>query len=213
MKRFFTLSLLWAATLTVFCSCSETHKADEYSNWEERNSDYIEQIAQECAVFRNQGVTVDNAQENQMFRLLSYKLDPSKEEWGNNSYVYCRVIKNGTGNESPLFTDSVYLNYRLRLIPTDNYPDGQVMDQSYKTAKLNPDLNIPAALRVSSCVSGISTVLMHMNCGDIWRVYVPQELGYGNNKRSGSSIPDYSTLIFDINLVEFARTGKELSPI
>ena len=211
MKRFIALSILWVAALTVLCSCSETKKTSEYSNWEERNSDYIESIAQQCAQFRSQGVTVDNAQENQMFRLLSYKLDPS-QEWENSSYVYCQVIKNGNGTDTPFFTDSVYVNYRLRLIPTDNYPEGQVMDQSYKTAKLDPDINIPAAFQVSSCVKGVSTALMYMNCGDIWRIYIPQGLGYGSSPKTGSSIPEYSTLIFDLNLVEIARTGQELSP-
>jgi len=214
MKRFYALSILWVATLTILCSCGETKQTDEYSNWEERNADYIDGKAQECAYFINQGITVDNAKEGQMFRLLSYSLDPDRKEWGNSSYIYCEVIqKDTTGTVSPMFSDSVRLNYRLRLIPTDTYPDGQVIDQSYKTSSLDPTLNIPASFRVSSCVQGVATALIHMHCGDFWRVYVPQEQGYGANPRSTSSIPAYSALVFDINLVEFARTGEDLPPL
>lgn len=212
MNRFLTLSILWVATLTILCSCGETKQTDEYSNWEERNADFINGIAQDCANFINQGITADNAEKGQMFRILSYNLDPTKE-WGNSSYVYCQVIQKGTGTVSPMFSDSVRLNYRLRLIPTDTYPSGQVIDQSYKTNSLDPTLNIPASFRVSSCVQGVSTALIHMHCGDFWRVYVPQEQGYGANPKSTSSIPAYSALVFDINLVEFARTGDDLPPL
>ena len=212
MKRFLTLSVLWVATLTTLCSCGETKQTDEHSNWEERNADFIDGKAQECAGFISQGVNVDNAVKRQMFRLLSYSLDSDKE-WGNSSYVYCEVIQKGTGTVSPLFTDSVRVNYRLRLIPTDTYPNGQVVDQSFKTNSLDPTLNIPASLQVSTCVKGISSALIHMHCGDFWRVYVPQELGYGANPKSNSSIPAYSALVFDINLVEFARTGDDLPPL
>ena len=211
MKRFIALSILWVAALTVLCSCSETKETSEYSNWEERNSDYIESIAQQCAQFRSQGVTVDNAQENQMFRELHMPLSPLLPAAPGNPFVPA-VPAGPLLPVFPFFTDSVYVNYRLRLIPTDNYPEGQVMDQSYKTAKLDPDINIPAAFQVSSCVKGVSTALMYMNCGDIWRIYIPQGLGYGSSPKTGSSIPEYSTLIFDLNLVEIARTGQELSP-
>jgi FKBP-type peptidyl-prolyl cis-trans isomerase FklB len=39
-----------------------------------------------------------------------------------------------------------------------------------------------------------------MKVGDIWEIWVPWELGYGS---SGSgSIPGYTTLVFEIELME-----------
>jgi FKBP-type peptidyl-prolyl cis-trans isomerase len=38
-----------------------------------------------------------------------------------------------------------------------------------------------------------------MHVGDHWIVYIPQEVGYGS--RGNGSIPGYSTLIFEMELV------------
>ena len=60
---------------------------------------------------------------------------------------------------------------------------------------------------VGSVVDGFSTALQHMRKGDKWRVYIPYELGYGTS--DASTIPGYSTLIFDITMVDFwSRTVK-----
>ena len=45
--------------------------------------------------------------------------------------------------------------------------------------------------------------LMRMHRGDRWRVYIPYQLAYGSSARS--SIPAYSTLIFDLQLEDFWR--------
>jgi FKBP-type peptidyl-prolyl cis-trans isomerase FklB len=50
-------------------------------------------------------------------------------------------------------------------------------------------------------VDGFSTALQNMHRGDYWRVIVPYQLGY--NKESKTGIPAYSTLVFDIWLVDF----------
>ena len=208
MKRlsaiFFTL--LTVVILTV--SCSETKEADDHANWNARNREYIDNIASQCGGGSG-SVTPEEAAEGQLFRILSYKLDPEKE-WDNQSYVYCRVITKSADTLSPRSTDSVRINYRVRLIPTDNYPDGQVVDQSFKTATLDPSVNIPSSFCVSGLVDGVSTALMYMHRGDFWRLYIPQELAYGDQDKS--SIPAYSTIIFDVNLTEMARTGQSLTP-
>ena len=42
---------------------------------------------------------------------------------------------------------------------------------------------------------------MRMHRGDYWRIYIPYQLGYGGTARS--SIPAYSTLVFDLRLEDF----------
>ena len=95
-------------------------------------------------------------------------------------------------------------------MPTDNYPEGQVVDQSFKTSNLDPSINIPASYKVASLIQGVSTALMYMHCGDYWKIYIPQQLGYENANRG--SIPAYSALIYEINLTEISKTGRMLSP-
>jgi FKBP-type peptidyl-prolyl cis-trans isomerase FklB len=203
MKRILALSVLLAGTLLPFISCSETKETDDHANWKDRNASYISSIASQCG-----DLTPQTATEGQMFRLLSYKLD-NKRQWGDDSYVYCKVIKKDTGTVSPKFTDSIRINYRVRLMPTANYPEGQVVDRSFMTANLDPEMNIPSSFKVSSLIEGAATAIMNMHCGDYWIVYIPYGIGYGTNDRSG--IPGYSALIYEINLTEFAVPGQNLS--
>lgn len=50
-----------------------------------------------------------------------------------------------------------------------------------------------------------------MKAGDQWKLYIPYPLAYGKDGTEG--IPGYSTLIFDVNLVDIfplKGTGKAL---
>ncbi|MBO4730956.1 MAG: FKBP-type peptidyl-prolyl cis-trans isomerase, partial [Bacteroidaceae bacterium] len=50
--------------------------------------------------------------------------------------------------------------------------------------------------------------VQHMHIGDKWRIYIPQELGYKDANRT--DVPAYSTLVFDVELVQYARAGTNL---
>lgn len=178
----------------LFTSCEETAAVDEYANWEERNIAFIDSIAK---------VAEANA-DGKWLKILSFNLNETDKdgnvvEWDVDDYIYCHVEAEGTGTQHPLFTDSVEVNYRGRLIPTLSYPDGYVFDQSYK-GTLNPAVNVPATFGVGNVIVGWSTALQVMVAGDIWRVYIPASLAYGSGKQA--SIPAYSALIFDMNLVK-----------
>ena len=204
MNRFSVRSLLLTATLFSLISCGETKEFDDHANWKSRNSDFISQIAAKCS-----DKTPETASVGQLFRLLSYKLDP-EQEWDNSSYVYCEILDKGVDTLSPYFSDSIRINYRVRLIPTDYYPEGQIVDRSFMTSDLNPTVNVPSSHKVSSLIEGVSTAIMHMHVGDFWKLYVPYGLAYGSNEKN--DIPSYSALIFEINLTEIAPTGESLSP-
>ncbi|MCQ2068967.1 MAG: FKBP-type peptidyl-prolyl cis-trans isomerase [Bacteroidaceae bacterium] len=205
MKRLSALiTVLMALVMPTLYSCKETKEFDDHANWKSRNQDYISKMASGFS-----STVPQNPAKGDKFKVLSYRLDPDKQ-WGSPYYVYCEVLESGTGTESPQFTDSVRFNYRVRLIPTDYYPEGQVVDQSFKTPTLDPSVNIPTSFSVSGVIEGVTTALMHMHCGDYWKLYIPQNMAYGTSGRG--SIPGYSTLIFEINLTELAHTGEELSP-
>ena len=182
-----------------FTSCEETAEIDEYANWKERNVEYIDSIAK---------IAEANA-DGRWLKILSFKLNETDingnpAEYDNDDYIYCHIEKYGTGSTHPLFTDTVLVNYRGRLIPTLSYPEGKVFDQSYK-GELNPATNVPTKFSVGGVIVGWSTALQHMTKGDIWRVYIPAKLGYDSSKQT--DIPAYSTLIFDMNLVNFSHIG------
>ena len=193
MKYLKLISLLFIVTLgSLFASCEETAVVNEYANWQERNTLYIDSIAK-----------VAKSNSDKWLRILSYKLDSIDVngkyiEHNVEDYVYCYVEKRGENSGHPL--SSATVNYRGRLIPTDNHPMGKVFDESY-TGTLNPATNAPVEFSLNDVIEGWSTALMHMGKGDIWHVYIPANLGYGNSNKT--DIPAYSTLIFDINLVDF----------
>jgi FKBP-type peptidyl-prolyl cis-trans isomerase FklB len=186
IKILFTLTLSVLFGLT---SCEETTDVGEFDNWQSRNTQFIDSIA---------GVARANTYGDWKV-ILADGLDPMKQ-WGNDCYVYCQVIEEGSGIEHPLFTDSVVVNYSGRLMPSATYPDGFLFDSSY-SGDFNPSFNVPVGMPLSGTVPGFCTAVQNMVDGDRWNVYIPYQLGYG--EKVSASIPAYSTLIFDINLVSF----------
>lgn len=197
------IGLLFVTSLSIV-SCSESDGAeDPYANWEERNQKYIDSIAQLAR--KNEG-----NEPGQWKVIRSYKLgDPVLgEEVNVNQYVYCKIIDNDGVGQKPLFKDSVDVNYRGELIPLLNGKT-VVFDQSY-TGNLDPETATPSGFRVNQVITGWTTALQQMRVGDRWEVYIPYDLAYGQSGQS--SIPGYSTLIFDVDLVDiFPLKGSERS--
>ena len=196
MKYLKLVSFLFVCTLgSLFASCEETAEVNEYADWQERNEAFVDSIA---------NVAIANV-DGKWMRILSFKLD-SIDAKGNliehevDDYVYCYVESDSVGETSPSYTDFVSVNYRGRLIPTDSQYQGEIFDESYK-GTFNPEYNVPRHFLVDELIVGWSTALMQMTKGDNWRIYIPAKLGYGSQKKG--EIPAYSTLIFDLNLVDF----------
>jgi len=202
-------NIFLAASVLALClaSCSETSSQSEFHDWKERNVHYVDSLASVAVA----GVTPETAKEGQLFRILSYTLDQTVTDWDNDDYIYCKIVEKGKGTESPAFSDSARINYRARLIPTDSYPEGYIVDQSFKTKKLDPTINVPTAFIMKNLVKGMSTALQQMKEGDIWKVYIPYTLAYGDDQ--SGEVPAYSTLIFELNLTEFAVVGNPLSTL
>ncbi len=199
-------ALYLLAAILLITACSESAKETEFSNWQERNEAFVDSLA--TAVSHQRVVTPQEASEGQMFRILSYRLNPDATDLTAGDYVYCKVLRKGTGKESPIYNDSIKINYRGRLIPTVEHPEGFVFDQSYKTPQLDESINIPAHFILSGLVNGMITSVSNMREGDFWRIYIPYQLGY--NDMDHNTVPAYSTLVFDVNLVKFSRGNEKL---
>ncbi len=196
MRKSLQTASFSALVIFVLASCSTSGKQDEYHDWQKRNEDFISGISAKA----DKSITPDEAVEGDLFRILQYDMDPSKEHSISN-YVYCEVIQSGSGSGHPVLTDSISIHYRGRLMPTDEHPDGFIFDQSYNTPEASPFLSVPKEFVVSGLVKGMTTALQNMSEGDAWRLYIPYQLGYGSSSRN--EIPAYSTLIFDVTLVKF----------
>lgn len=101
-----------------------------------------------------------------------------------------KVLKQGEG-QVPTKTDKVKVHYEGRLV------DGTVFDASSKHG------TAPATFRPDQVISGWTEALTMMPVGSKWQLFIPQELGYGS--RQQGQIPPYSTLIFDVELVDIEK--------
>lgn len=185
--------LILSACLT---SCKESEEEGEYDNWQSRNEHFIDSIASVAKSNRDGSWTV----------LKSFALSdnfPMTE--ASQYYIYVQKQESGSGAESPLYADSVRVHYCGRLIPTSAHPQGYVFDKSYSTNTFNPLTDVPTLFCVGQTVVGFATALMNMVEGDRWKVYIPYQLGYGTTTSSSSSVPAYSTLIFDIQLAKIYK--------
>lgn len=182
-----------------FTACSESDDTvDEFADWQERNEAYF------SGIYEQARTNADGTWK--LIRNYSYE-DTIPIDY--DGYIAVQVLKEGTGSGCPMFSDSVLVNYRGRLIPSVSYVDGYVFDQSYE-GEYNPATVKPVTMYVGGVVDGFATALQHMHIGDRWRVYIPYQLGYG---ASGSDvIPAYSALIFDIELVAYFRAGTTPVP-
>lgn len=101
-----------------------------------------------------------------------------------------QVIKEGEGAK-PVATDTVKVHYRGTLV------DGSEFDSSYSR-------NEPASFPLNRVIPGWTEGVQLMSKGAKYRFFVPYDLGYGD-QGSPPDIPPYSTLIFDIELLDIGQ--------
>lgn len=104
-----------------------------------------------------------------------------------DSGLQYEVITEGEG-EKPKASSRVKTHYHGTLI------DGTVFDSSY-------DRGQPIDFAVNGVIAGWTEALQLMTTGSKWRLYIPYQLAYGD-RGAGASIPPYSALIFDVELLE-----------
>ena len=97
------------------------------------------------------------------------------------------VLTPGKGERSPKAPDTVVCHYEGRLV------SGKVFDSSYER-------NQPAEFGLNQVIPGWTEGLQLMSEGAKFRFYIPYLLGYGE-QGAGPSIPPYSTLVFDVELI------------
>ncbi|MBR5652676.1 MAG: FKBP-type peptidyl-prolyl cis-trans isomerase [Prevotella sp.] len=98
-----------------------------------------------------------------------------------------QVLREGNGRK-PKATDQVKCHYEGFLI------DGTVFDSSVQRGE-------PATFGLDQVITGWTEGLQLMQEGAKYRFFIPYRLGYGE-RGAGTSIPPFSALIFDVELIE-----------
>lgn len=104
-----------------------------------------------------------------------------------DSGLQYEVLTTGEGS-LPTADSTVRTHYHGTLV------DGNVFDSSY-------DRGQPAEFPVNGVIKGWTEALQMMPVGSKWRLYVPHDLAYGE-QGAGGAIGPYSTLIFDVELLD-----------
>lgn len=140
----------------------------------------------------------------------------------NNGRILYKILKKGEGTEPIYFTSQVECYYKGCFIADEdgNYiqnrdsvlSQGEVFSSALRENDDDPALMsggvaIDYGTYSSSTTDGFATALQHMHEGDIWEVWVPYSLGYGvnGNVSQGDTIKPYTTLVFQIEVVNIVE--------
>jgi len=104
--------------------------------------------------------------------------------------IQYEVIKMGTG-EKPTAESTVKVHYTGTLI------DGTEFDSSVEN-------DVPAEFPLSSVIPGWTEAVQLMPVGSKFKIWLPAEMAYGANG-AGESIKPFSTLIFEVELLEIVK--------
>ncbi len=122
--------------------------------------------------------------QGQSFLAENKKREGVKETASGLQYM---VVKDGAG-EMPKNTSTVSVHYTGTLL------DGTVFDSSVQRGQ-------PATFPVNGVIAGWTEALQMMKVGSSWKLFIPHNLAYGD-QGAGGAIGPYSTLIFDVELLE-----------
>ena len=182
-KYRFYIGLVLAALIVTACSKNEDNPYLEA--WKQQNEQAFNDLAQ-----------------NPDFTKL--RIDGDAEI----SFIYYRVIQKGEGKR-------IYYNSRAEVfykgwfvVTNDDYviKAGEVFDHrlfddgvTFKLA-INSQAAVSDSGYTSDIIQGWKIALQNMVEGDNWEVWIPYRLAYG--ERGKGTIPGYSTLAFEIELVK-----------
>ncbi|AVM52801.1 FKBP-type peptidyl-prolyl cis-trans isomerase FklB [Bacteroides zoogleoformans] len=207
------LPLLWLLA-GVFVSCEESEEAGKYGNWQERNkafADSIKTLTGESYVF-----TAETADAMELGKL--YAIQTTAGTSDGAQYVYCKkLVKNDTG-ERPLYAG---YHSKVNTFYYGTYINGDKFDGNFSgygaqdraipvpPVKGPTDFDAYTAFEVSKVVPGWTAALQFMRTGERWMLYIPWQSGYGTSnytsQGSTKTVPGYSVLTFDVQLVSFAE--------
>lgn len=173
MKKLFAISALAVALLSLSTACEKESTWDTYKEWRETNDAFLS----EQALLKNEDGTP-----------FYSKLAPT---WYPSSGVLIHYFNDRSlteGNLTPLVTSTVSVKYKGWMC------NDYAFDSSYTA------VDSLFTFRPTETIVGWQIALTDMNVGDSARVVIPWAEGYGTES-SGAILP-FSTLVFDIKLVD-----------
>ena len=147
---------------------------------------------------KKQAVMLDTIKTKNMAQASAYfaKLKEDKDVVELPSGLRYQIMKPGAG-DPPKPTDTVKVNYTGTLI------DGTVFDSSDRTGK-------PLEIQLNNVIAGWTEGMQKIAKGGKMKLYVPPQLGYGDDGRPG--IPPGSVLVFKVDLLDITPSAAVTAP-
>ena len=162
----------------LMASCSENKESDEKSSSTTitKAEDRTDLISEEDKKMKEEGISFLNSKET------------SEGVAKTESGLLYEVITEGEG-EKPVASNTVKVHY------TGSFIDGKVFDSSVERGE-------PIEFPLTQVIAGWTEGLQLMSVGSKYKFYIPYNLAYGDKGYPGA-IPPYSTLIFEVELLDF----------
>ena len=138
------LMLAWAVLtvlpMALLTSCSESdEEITEFDNWQERNDSFFNEVYNRAK----------SSSTGEWKVITQWSLNEEMATKAEN-HIVVQVLEAGTGSGCPIYTDSVYIHYSGRLMPSASYPEGYEFDKSW-SGSFNAATSKPPSSRYSRC--------------------------------------------------------------
>ncbi|WP_303208797.1 FKBP-type peptidyl-prolyl cis-trans isomerase [Bacteroides oleiciplenus] len=214
-KRLLVFLPFLLLTMGVFISCEEVEEASKYDNWQERNEAYIDSLSlivngRADRIIEGGKYEGDNGDSLKLSKIPVGELFAIKDSYtsttDNPHYIYCKKIKaDNPKGQRPLYTQSFSAYYYGTIIIGERFDGNFTGYSAIDRGTLDPegktwtDFDSPSTFSVTGVITGWTTIIQYMYTDERWMVYVPYQSAYGTSGRG--SIPGYTTLIYDMELV------------
>lgn len=188
MKKYLQIALMIFCVSALFTSCKDDDNSDDaiVEAWKAENEQAFAAKANDPDFFK---VSIQGA---------------------GDDFIYAKRLKAGNEPAIPIYYNSrVTVYYRGWFI---NSKEGEYFDKhefedgeptKFAVSPASSNMNT-RGYGIPSPITGWTIALQNMKVGEKWEVWIPQRLGYGSKEKEG--IPIYSTLIFEIKVIE--RTSE-----
>ncbi len=170
------MALMSLAATSVSCNDDAKNTWDDYEKWRNNNTAYYDELK----------YSIDENGNPEYLTVIA--------PWNPGAEVLIKYLNDRSktvGNLSPMLTSTVDVKYRGQLY------NNVAFDSSF--LRTSPADSIFRTV-LSGTIEGWWIALSDMRVGDSARVVIPYNVGYGS--RATGSIPPFSTLVFDVKLVD-----------
>lgn len=200
-KKIYLFSLVLMAL--AFTACSETEEVGKYDNWQARNENFIDSLA-----------NVYEAGTDRELKRIKVMQGHDYIYYKEKTPITVNSVDTEVFGEKPTSTAVVKAFYKGTNILGERFDGFEGADPVDGDSNASQPDTPPVPFDLSgSVIEGWKEAIPHMTVGERWLIYIPWKYCYGSGGNSNTTlIPGYSALIFDIQLLDADSIQKKPEP-